>query len=587
MRIIDLFLRPKGVNKLLFERHIRFGMKWVCPMFFLLSAGNLRAEPESGVSKLHIFYLLQSKQLPQAIDLYREYQKNLGAHDFEVLQQMALILLESGARSTDPELQLASLYGSLIAGIEIPIDVLEAGIASPYPQMQMATIQSLGSLQEDRSEELLTRAMSSDFFFTRMEAASQLAARKARTAVGQIESLMHKVPEGMRFFFPPFFARIGTHDAIAILRQLMDSPFHMTRVESILNAARFGRDDFLPMIRSHATHLNIAEQEACATALGWLKDSKSLPLLKKLERSPSDHIKLAAKRALLALGDLGAEEGIAKMAREKDLFAITVLGEVLDRDEELIALVKDQDLQLRFNAVFALLQQKNPKAKDYLLEFLLRDSRDLGFQPIYSLGNSLMAWKVIPSALQHRQKELNYDLCSLSLHVREAMLRECVELPEETFLSIANGIFDSRQTDLIPLVVRLLENGQTPPMLDLLRARAQMAGGPLIRAYCNLALFRLNQGEEYRKAVCQWIDLKKQEEMVRFRPMLPWELRLAKQTSPFELTPDEHSRLLIESYQSLAMEHEEMSIEIILNGIQQGHSKNRPILSGLLIQAIQ
>src|SRR5579871_759205 len=231
------------------------------------------------LNKLHILYLLQSKEFNRAIDLYQEYRESLGRHDFEILQQMALIILEQGARSADPETQLTSIFGSNIAGIAAAIDILEAGIISPQPQTQMAAIQFLGRLQDDRCEELLTKAMSSDYFFTRLEAAYQLAMRKSRTAVGQIESLMHKVHPQMRFFFPQFFALIGTSDAIALLRHMMDDKFHMTRIEAVLSAARYGRDDLLPMIRSRATHLNVAEQEACATAIGYLKDSKSMALL--------------------------------------------------------------------------------------------------------------------------------------------------------------------------------------------------------------------------------------------------------------------------------------------------------------------
>jgi hypothetical protein len=134
---------------------------------------------KTGINKLHILYLLQSKEFNRSIDLYREYKTMLGRHDFEVLQQMSMIILEQGARSADPETQLTSIYGSSVAGIAASIDILEAGIASPHPQTQIAAIQFLGHLQDDRCEELLTKAMSSDYLFTRMEAAYQLALRKS------------------------------------------------------------------------------------------------------------------------------------------------------------------------------------------------------------------------------------------------------------------------------------------------------------------------------------------------------------------------------------------------------------------------
>jgi hypothetical protein len=176
----------------------------------VFSTENLASVQEkAGINKLHILYLLQTKEFQKGIDLYFEYKKALGGrHDFEILQQMALIILERGARSNDTEEQIKSIYGSSIAGITASVDILEAGVLSPHPQTQMASIQYLASLQDDRCEELLNKAMSSDYFFTRMEAAHQLAMRKSKNAVGQIESLMYKVPPQMRFFFPQFFALI-------------------------------------------------------------------------------------------------------------------------------------------------------------------------------------------------------------------------------------------------------------------------------------------------------------------------------------------------------------------------------------------
>lgn len=541
---------------------------------------------QTKINKLHILYLLQSKEFNRAIDLYQEYKESLGRHDFEVLQQMALIILEQGARSADPEAQLTSIFGSNIAGIASAIDILEAGITSPQPQTQMAAIQFLGRLQDDRCEELLTKAMSSDYFFTRLEAAYQLAMRKSRTAVGQIESLMHKVHPQMRFFFPQFFALIGTSDAIALLRHMMDDKFHMTRIEAILSAARFGRDDLLPMIRSRATHLNVAEQEACSTAIGYLKDSKSIPLLNQLSQSPSVNVKLAAKHSLYLLGNDSAKEEILSLAKEGNLFAIHMLGGISGGEETLTSLTKSTDLQIRFNAVFASLRHKDHCPAQAILEFLLRDSRDLGFQPQYSVGNSLMSWKVVASAQQH-QKNNPHDLLAFSLHMREHMLKECLEFSPEEFLTIANYIFDSKQIDLIPMLIALMENLQTPEAIDLLKFKAQTAGAPLTRAYCNLALLRLKQGGSYKTAVLNWISMKKNTEMFRFRPMLPWNVKISEKASAFELTPEENSRLLIECYQTIALEHEEKSIDIILEGLKSGHSKNRSVLAGLLIQAIQ
>jgi HEAT repeat protein len=537
------------------------------------------------INKLHILYLLRSHEFDKSIALYQEYKKALGRHDFEVLQQLASIILEQGIKSTDSEIQLISLFGSKVAGITAPIDVLEAAIVSREQQTQLAAIQLLGNFQDDRCEELLTKAMSSDFFATRMDAALQMALRKSRTAVGQIESLMYRVPPFMRFFFPQFFALIGTNDAIAVLRTLMNDSYHPTRIEAILNAARFGRDDLLPIIRSHATHLNSAEQEACATALGLLKDSKSLALLHKLSKSPSENVQLAALRSLHLLGNEKAASEIIDCAKRHNLTAIALLGDIQDTENVLASLLKNPDLHIRFNAVISLLKRRDPRVCSALKEFLIRDSRDLGFQPQFSIGNSLMSWKIIPSALQH-QKNSPFDLLTLTLNVKEHLLREALELPEAEFLEIASFLLDYKQNDLIPLLISLLENLNTPKAIQLLEAKCQNPGTPLIRIYCNLALYRLNSEKAEESAILNWIALKRETEMIRFRPVLPYNERIKEMQANPDFTPEEYSRLLIECYQTFARKHDNNGIDILLDGLKEGHPKNRPVLAGLLIQAI-
>ncbi len=535
-------------------------------------------------NKHHIAYLMQCKRLDPSIQLYQEYRQTLGKHDLDLLQQLALILLEQGAHQNDPEKQLLSIFGSGVAGIASCFSILEEGILSSHPQTQMAAIQFLARTQDDRSDELLNRAMASDYFFARMEAAYQLSLRKAKTAVGQIEALMYRVPHQLRFFFPEFFALIGTSDAIGVLRHLMDDTFTMVRVEAILSAARHGRDDLLPQIRKAVTHLNGAEQEACATALGQLKDSQSLLLLQKLADSPSSNVRLAALRSLYLLGQTAAQERVIEMAKQHNLFAIHLLANMSETEETLAPLLASENIQVRLNAAISLLKHRDPRSVQSILEILIRDTRDLGMQPQFSVGNSLLSWKIIPSALQHME-QAQYDLQAITLNQREKLLADCLELPERDFLYIAEQIFRSKQTELIPLLVNLLENLQTPAALQLLKEKAQAAGQPLLRIYCNLALFRLKQSGPHEQIIREWLAHQKDTEMIRFRPTIPWSMRMID--SHFELTPEESSRLLIEAYEAIADRHDEKSIDTLLEMIRTGHPNNRYVLAGLLIRAIQ
>jgi HEAT repeat protein len=551
----------------------------------LLVTGALSAELDESFDKRQITYLLQSKEYNKSFDLYSEWEKKLGRHDFEVLHQMAQILLEEGARSDDPEKQLVSIFGAGLASAASSWETLEAGVKSPHPQTQMATIQLLGRLQDDASDDLLMKAMFSDFFFSRMEAAYFLAMRKHRAITGQLEALMYRIPHEMRFFFPEFFALIGTADSISVLKHMMDEKDAMVRIEAILSAGRYGRDDLLPQIRAMGTHLNIAEQEACAFALGILKDSKSLPLLKKLTKSPSSNVRLSALKSLYLLGETSSKEEVIKLAEEKDLFAISTLAEMPPAADLLALLSHDENMQVRFNAMVALLQLRDARAAMPLLEFLLRDSRDLGFQPQVSLGRAHMAWKIVPSAVQH-SKDAMFDLSALALSVREYLLKLSLELPEPIFLKIARMLFDRKQNELVPVLVSLLENLHTDEAIKLLNEKSQMTGAPLIRAYCNLALFRLRQEGDHKKQLIEWLDQRKQNELFRFRPMTA-RSQLKLSDHAFELTPEENSQLLIDTLEAIAGHHEQEGINLLLTLLKNGNPKNRPLLAGLLLRMIQ
>jgi hypothetical protein len=534
------------------------------------------------IDKDHVAYLMKSVKTKEALALYDTYKQEMGRHDFEILVRLSSIILEEGIQSADPVIQLCSLWGTAVAQMNSSLDILEQGIKSQNFETQVVAIQLLGQMQDDVGDELLSKAMSSPFLMARMEAGFHLALRKHRKACGQIESLMYRLPPEYGFYFPQLFALIGTPDAIEVLKNLMEDRFPMTRVAAILAAARFGRDDLSRRIRAHATHPHPSEQEAAAAALGELKDSKSIPLLKSLAKSSSATVKLSALFSLHLLGDLTTLDPICELAKQGDLFAISSLSHISDSEEVLFSLLQHQDIHVRFNAAYALLERRDPRCKEALVEFLLPHSKDLGFMPVSSMGQALTAWKIIPS-LQQKADVVPFDLTALATHVREEMLSRALELPEKDFLFLAHQVFHHQQHSLIPHLVHLLENHATVPAILLLKKNADHAGSPLIRNYCNLALFKMKQEGPYETRLRTWILNAQTHEMVQFRPHLPWHLR--KNHTTYELTPQESTRLLLEGYQALAGREE--GIDILLNGLKYGHPNNRFALAGLLIQCLQ
>ena len=541
---------------------------------------------EPKICKNQILYLMQSGETQRSIQLYQDYVKGTGKPDFSILEQMGYILLREGAQSEDEECQLLSMYGLGIAGSLEGLDLYEKGLSSPTPLVQMATIQFLSSLQDDEVEQLLFKAFSSPYLMVRLEAAHNLALRKSDQATGIIDNLMQKLPPFFHVYFPELFGMIGTSDATGVLKRMLGDKYLNVRLAVILAAAKFGRDDFLNEIRAIATHSDQAEQETCAAALGYLKDSHSIPLLKTLSTSKHIHVKLAACHSLSLLGNDQCQDSIKESALMKNPLAIPLLANMNNTEPLLVSLLDDYHFHIRVNSALALLKKRDIRCIPTLLKILLTDEKDLGFQPIHSLGHSLMAWKVIPSATQYAKKT-QQDIPAITLALKEQILQEALELPEEEFVKIAREIFKHKQHELVPFLVYLLENLKTPKSITLLQEESRHAGAPFIRTYCHLALFRLKVEGPHREFLSEWIQTCTDHDLIRFRSMLPWIERQESPHSSFQLTPEETSRLLIEVFEALAESHDIKGVDILLSSLKSGHPKNRYALAGLLLKAIQ
>ena len=555
--------------------------RWV--VVLALSCG-FALNAQENPAKYQILYLIQASEVAKGIQLYQNLKTENQKHDFHILEQIGYILLSQGAKSGDEECQLLSMYGAGMAGTLESMDIYQIGMDSPNPLVQMATIQFLSEVQDDRAEEILLQAFSSPYLLIQMEAAYVLAMRKSPNVTGLIESLMQKLPPPMHVYFPELLAMIGTADAMGVLQRLMGNRLLNVRLASFLAAAKFGRDDFLNIIRSSLTHSDEAELETCAAAIGYLQDSHSIPALKKLTTSKSPNIQLAACRSLVQLGCWDYQKQILECAKNKNLLAISLLVDIPNSEPLLAKLALDYHFHIRMNAAFALLKKRDTRAIPTLMKILIRDEKDLGFQPIFSLGRSLMAWKVIPSCTQYAKKT-EKDIPSITLILREQMLQDALEFPEESFLAIAEKIFEEKQNNLIPLLVHLLENLKTERAIKLLQHQSRRAGVPFIRTYCHLALYRLGIEGPHRDFLFRWIEEKKDHDMIRFRPMLPWTDRNIG--NHFQLTPEEISRLLVEAFVTLADQHDTEGIDVLLSAIQEGNEKNRYALAGLLLKSIQ
>lgn len=529
-----------------------------------------------------ILYLLRQGYFQSAIENYEQSVSETGKHDYQILQQIGLTLIELGWKCSDPEIKLLALFGAGISAHDQAQYLLEDAVKTNDPRLQLVALNFLSKNYTDDSSRFLNLAMRSDFLPIRLEAALHMAQRQHPKAAYQIEALMYKVPPEALPLFPQLLGITGDKDAISMLRRMMSHPLLAVRLEAILSAARTGRDDLLPEIRGIASHHQIEEQEATAVALGLLKDEQSVNRLTQFSQSKARNVQIASLQSLYRLGREDSASHLIAMARQGDLFAISALSEVNQSENTLYELCRIGDLNVRVNAALSLLDRRDPRCLQTLAELFIRDPRDLALSQIHTPGKGITAYKVVPSAQQNFESApLLYEQ---TLNLKEAALQKTLDLPEKDFLEFARLLLDKHQNDLVPTLTHLLEQRHSPASIAILKAYREQLGAPLVRYWCNLALYRMKEEGPYTATLKAWVKDYQFHDMIQFRPMLPWKFRSIC-APQYQLTPQETSRLLVDSYESLVQQQDEEGIALILEAIKSGNRKNRYALAGLLIRA--
>jgi HEAT repeat protein len=529
----------------------------------------------------HLPYLVHRGQLTTALDLYQESYRQNKQHDVECLELIALSLLEQGARSRDPEEQLMTQFGAGISMDERAMPILLQGVHSPIPGLQLIALNFLGRSHTEQAERALLSAMRSNSLLVRFEAAYQLSRLHLPGACNAVESLMSKIDGELLALFAPLYGLINDDQSMRALRKLLTAPYETVRIAAINSCAAAGRDDFIPKIETLTRQHSTAQQEACAYALGILGDEAAEPLLRKMTESHHTDLKLAALYSLYQLGRHDQLPAIYAMAADGNLFAIALLGDIPNSDEQLVQLMKERDLSIKVNVATGLVRHENPHCMPLLREILIKDQRDFAFEPLHSHGGSLSCWRAVPSARQNFKD--TPTALERSLHFREQLLTDATRLPAADFLQLAAAIFDGQQNDLVPALTSQLELLATPEAIALLQKYQQQVGMPLIRNYCNLALYRLKIEGPYGNNLQAWVAQQASTGLIELRPPLPWEERDPHHYQ--NILPHENSRLLVETFEAFTQRQDDQGINILIEAIKSGFQKNRYALAGLLLRA--
>lgn len=535
-------------------------MKKIFLLVFLISS----IYPEN---RNHILYLMKKSFYHQAINYYNAH---CSEGDFELLQKMGLIILQNGSKSKNIEERRLALFGAGLAASSLSLSILEKGINSNDMALELIAIHFISSLSDERTDELLIKAMNSNFLESRMEAAYQMARRKSGKAFGYAESLMTRLPPLFKPLFPEIFSLIGDVDSKRVLRGFLDDPNPHVRLNTILSIARHERRDLLPLLYKKLNHSTISEKEAIISSLGNMKDSASIDRIIKYSQSKNNNIKIASSLALLKLGNRSKLKNLFDLAMKKDLFAIAALSQVKESKKILLFLLNARERDVRINAAISLLKLRDPRSLKEIENLLLRDTL---IMPIYSLGRSLGAFRC-----SGREK-----YTEISKSIKLSLLKDSLELRENDFLNFAKKILKKDRIDLISLTCSFLENIESERSINLLKEASKRAGHPLLRAYAHLSLYRMGIGK--RNYIKNWIKenvLKKEIKLKSFQTD-----KLRYESSQYDIMPDTMAKLTIDMLSSVAEKRSLKEIEIILSAIKASHPMNKYILSGLLIRATE
>ncbi len=529
-----------------------------------------------------VLYFIHHGDTASALTRYLEYAHKVGEHDYELLQQVGITLLERGTSSGEQETQLMCLLGAGVSLCPPLLPILERGVQGEDVKAQLVALNFLSRLDDDEADRIFLDALSSPFLLTRLEACFQLSRKNHPAVLEHLQSLIIKVPEQIRPLFAQIVINLDSNSANQMMRQLLADRDLVTRCEAILAVARERRDDFLPQIRTLASQTQIIQQESAAIALGRLKDMSSLPLLHQMSQSKQTTVQLAACYALYQLGEKRGVETILEEAITGNLYAVALLGQIPTEESlnQLAHFLTHPSKDMRLNATLALLQQRDVRCLPHLGELLTSEKKDIGYIRSQSPGGGMKIWKTVVSA-SHKAK--NYPgVMQESVGLREQILTLCVELPEEHFVKLARLVFEEELQHLVPITLELLSNHRSEETIALLKKQLNETTSPFVKNYCNLVLFRMGEEGPYQDYLIAWARERQNTLMIRFRE----DTAVDRQTS-HSLTPEEESRLLIETFEALASAQNQAGIEALINAIAYGHEKNRYALAGLLIRTTE
>ncbi|MCX6994456.1 MAG: HEAT repeat domain-containing protein [Chlamydiae bacterium] len=515
-----------------------------------------------------ILFKMRQGFVEQAISSYQAHAKQKGSHDYALLQQMALALIQDSSRKENHDLQLLSLWASAFSMNTNLLHVLAKGLEKEDPRDILATLFFLMSFPDDHAVNLIRKELNSPWLPIQATAAEFLIQKKEKGILEIVARWLERLDPRAYPIFVPLFAASEERFAICWMRKFLHASNVETRLIALLEIGKRGRDDLLEEVREAAKTGNLQEKEAAATTLGSLGDSASISLLKELTHQKEPAIQLAASYSLFLLGQLKAEVLIQDLAIQGNLFAIGLLGQMNTGIDLLIRLSKSTDFNIKANATIALLKAKNSAALPALLSLLHPNLKNMALIGITSPGRSLIAWQMKPRITLKNQL--------VSIFSKQRLIEEAATLSEKEFLVFAKEaiLFEDKET--VPALIWTVKNYDKQFLINQLNR----PGAPLARSWATLALYTMKEKGPYAEHVYAWfVEMKKLAIVAITPPSLTSDLK------SFHLMNKQDScQLLLSALDSVAGMRDKEAIDFVLAALIEGNPLNRPVLASLLLR---
>lgn len=492
------------------------------------------------------------------------------AFDAASSEKLASSLIEKGLLSLKQEEVLLSLYAALICEKELELNKLDALFSLEVPFLQHMVLTYVEKLELNTAYPILKKALNSFDLSIRLHACQILAHAGHKEGLAQLESLMYRLPQELRYIFADLFAQIGSKEAHTHLRTLLEDRLWTNRVAALLAVADFRQDTLVSYVKTSLSHTQPAEIEAAAYGVGTLIDLDAQNKLEKLLNHPSKDVRLSSALALHRLGILSGKDLIMEEAKKFNYFAINLLPELNLTTKELEFLFTQNDINHRLNATLTLVKKRHPTG---LLEAysLLKDLPPI--LPKYSPGRTLVSFKV------ERKKEILEYALAYRKQYAAMLIQELLSYPpEEADLYLVKLLQIKEWTPMI--TSGLLERGDEKA-LNLLKKISETPGNLYLRTQANLQLFSKKPSLHTKRKLIQYMETSGQEEIVRFTNTAHKEHRFSELF--LEPNPEERSMLFLKCAEALVNHKDKTVVDLFIHLLEKGHPSNRPLIAAFLM----